>query len=396
MLPDFARSFAKECNGSKPTEGCMRQLLFLLRKEFQQLRRDPAMMRVLLVAPLVQMLVLSYAINTDLKEMKAVMVDLDRTQASSQFIAKFFGTDYFQRVHPEVGTFSEATTLLEHGKADLIVTIPRGFAADKLKNAQIGLTVDGQNSNVAGLGSGYAARLIADMNLTQMKEWKRQGRLPEGTDVQIRPVVRFWFNPELESKHFMVPGIVVMLISTVSGMLAGIAIVKEKEIGTIELLLVAPLERWQLVAGKLLPFFILSFGAMSLALAIGMIWFGVPFSGSSLTLIGGVSLYLVVMLSVGLLVSTMSATQMQAMFSVWFVLIFGIMTSGFFFPIENMPKWLQYITIPNPMRYMMEIMRSVLIKGSSLVDLKQQFAMLTGLGAIVFALAVTRFQKQLG
>ena len=374
----------------------MRQLVFLLRKEFQQLKRDPAMLRILLVVPIVQLLVLSYAINTDLKEMRAVIVDLDRTQESEKFIAQWFGTDYFKRVHPEVTSFAEGSELLQTGKADMIVTIPREFGKDRLRSAQIDLTLDGQNSNVAGLGSGYAARLIAEMNQSIMDEQKRLGKLPEGIDAQVRPIVRFWYNPDLDTKHFMVPGILVMLITIVSVLLSGIAIVKEKEIGTIELLLVAPLERWQLVAGKLVPFFIAAFFEVSLGLVIGILWFGIPFAGSPFTLALGVAFYLIVTLSLGLFISTFSSTQMQSMFSTWFFLMFAIMTSGFFFPVENMPKWLQYLTIPNPMRYMMEIVRSVFIKGSSVLQLKTQFAMLALLGAGLFTLAVTRFQKQLG
>ncbi len=374
----------------------MRQLLFLLRKEFQQLRRDPAMLRILFMMPIIQLLVLSYAINTDLKQMRTVVVDLDHTQESSKFITQFFATDYFKRVYPGTTTFADATHRIESTQTDLIVTIPRGFATDHLKNAQIGLTVDGQNSNVAGLGSGYAARAIAEINQSTLEDWKRQGRLPEGVDIRINPVVRFWYNPELEIRHFMVPGIAVLLVTLISGMLSGIAIVKEKEIGTIELLLVAPLERWQLVAGKLLPFFILSFIVITFALAVGMLWFGVPFTGSPLTLGLGLAFYLLVTLSIGLFVSTVSSTQMQAMFSIWFFMMFAIMTSGFFFPVENMPQWLQYLTLLNPMRYMMEIMRCVLLKGSSVLDLRSQFLSLAGLGIAMFTLAVNRFQRQLG
>ena len=374
----------------------MRQLLFLLRKEFQQLRRDPTMLRILLVMPIIQLMVLSYAVNTDLKQMRTVVVDLDRTQASAKFITDFFATDYFKRVHSEVTTFADAGKQVETSNADMIVTLPRGFANDREHNAHIGVTVDGQNSNVGGLASGYAARAIAQMNQTMLEQWKRQGRLPVGVDAKINPVVRFWYNPELNIRHFMVPGIVVLLITIISGMLSGIAVVKEKEIGTIELLLVAPLERWQLVAGKLIPFFISAFVVMTIGLTVGILWFGVPFAGSPLTLALGVALYLIVTLSIGLFASTVSSTQMQAMFSVWFFLIFAIMTSGFFFPVENMPKWLQYMTIPNPMRYMMDIMRSVLLKGSTMVELKEQFLALVALGVAMFTLAVSRFQRQLG
>ncbi|MDK9699141.1 MAG: ABC transporter permease [bacterium] len=374
----------------------MRQLFYLLQKEFWQFRKDPAMMRVILVVPIVQMLILSYAANTDLKEMRMIVIDYDRTIESRKLVETFYSSNYFKPAEETANSFSAATRELDHGNTDVILTIPSGYSrAITNSKAQLGLTVDGTNSNIAGLGSGYAAQIIAETNKKLMQERKDKGLLPDGMDVAIQPVVRIWFNPETNVKMFMVPGILVMLITTISGMLSGVAIVKEKEIGTIELLLVAPLSRWQIIAGKLIPFFILSFVVMGIGLTVGMLWFKVPFAGSVLTLIVGSSLYLGVTLAVGLFVSTFSSTQMQAMFSVWFFLIFGILTSGFFFPVENMPEWLQKLTLLNPMRYMMEIVRSVLLKGATFHHLTFQLLALGALAITTFSFAVARFKQQL-
>lgn len=367
----------------------MGPLLFLIRKEFLQIRRDPAMLRLIFIVPVLQMMVLGYAANLDLERVPVSFLDQDRTAASRALVDAFLAVSTFVP-GPAATDAAQLQDHLAHDLADLAVWIPAGYARDLVSGpAPIGITVDGTNSSSAGKIAGYAARIAQEEAERLATD---SGRAVSGP--RVESVTRFFYNPELQSRIYMVPGILVILVTIVSAMVTGMAVVREKEIGTLEQLMVTPLKARHLVAGKVVPFALLSYAALAVSTTLAVAWFRLPVNGSLLLLAGCMGAYLLVTLGVGLLASTVSSTQQQAMFTVWFFLIFGILMSGFFYPVANMPFWARLLTYANPMRHIMDIVRGVFIKGSGAADLWPQIAALAGMGVAVFAVAVRGFAKQ--
>ena len=372
----------------------MGRIRHLVRKEFRQILRDPAMLRLVFLMPIVQLFVFGYAANTDVENVSVARLDADRTPASRRLLEAFDHSDVFVP-----GPASETPTELERGilheRARVAIWIPEGFGADLAQGRTpvVAVTVDGQNSSVAGRAASYATELIQDA-IAREQRWR--GPDPtRGPPPRIEKVSRFFYNPELESRFFMVPGILVLLITVISALLTGMAVVREKEIGTLEQLLVSPLGPGQLIIGKTIPFVVISYLELAVAGAIAVAWFGLPLQGSLWLLAVAALAYLLVTLGVGLLASTVSSTQQQAMFTVWFFLVFAILMSGFFFPVENMPDWAQAITVVNPMRWVMEIVRGVFLKGADFGDMIVPLLALGAMGLAVFGAAVLAFGKRL-
>lgn len=370
----------------------LRPVRHLVRKEFRQIRRDPAMLRVAFITPVIQLFVLTYAANTDLRDARVALLDEDRRPTGRRLAEAVRESEVFAP-GPEAAGAAELERMLARGLADLALHIPRGLEADLLEErpAAVGLLVDGQNSSLAGRAAGYALAI----HRREQARARAEAGLSPPAGPRIEAVTRFFYNPELRSRFHMVPGILVMLVTVVSAFLSSMALVREKEAGTFEQLIVSPISPAQLMAGKTLPFAILAFGQLALGLAIAVLWFGLPLRGSIPLLAAGATVYLLVTLGLGLLVSTVSSTQQQAMLSVWFFLVFALLMSGFFFPIENMPPWAQTVTRLNPMRYFMTIMRGITMKGAGLADLWREFAALAALGILIFGTAVSRFRKRL-
>lgn len=368
----------------------MGPLLFLIRKEFLQIRRDPAILRLIFAVPVLQMMVLGYAANLDLDRVPVAFLDQDRTTESRALIDAFLATTTFVS-GPAATDRAQLQDHLAHDRADLTVWIPAGYARDLAagRPAPVGIAVDGTNSSSAGKAAGYASRIVGQEAARLGAE---SGRAAAGPRVEA--VTRFFYNPELRSRVYMVPGILVILVTIVSAMLTGMAVVREREIGTLEQLMVTPLKARHLVAGKVLPFALLSYLTLAVSTTLAILWFRLPVNGSLVLLAGCMGAYLLVTLGVGLLASTVSSTQQQAMFTVWFFLIFGILMSGFFYPVANMPAWARLLTYANPMRYIMDIVRGVFIKGSGAADLWPQIAALLGIGVTVFSAAVFKFSKR--
>jgi len=354
-------------------------LASLMRKEFLQLRRDHAMLRLVLVLPIVQLLVLSYALDNDLRNVRVSVLDEDRTPLSRGIADALWESDVFVP-GPPLASGDDLARSLKVGRCDLAVRIPAGLARDVAGNrsAAIGVHVDGTNSSTGGRAAGYAEAAIA--------------RAATGRDGRVG-AVRFFYNPELESRLYMVPGIIVMIATIVSAMLTGMAIVREKELGTLEQVLVTPLGSLQYVAGKSAPYALIALVDLALATGFAAVWFHVPLAGSPLVLLAGVLAYLAVTLSLGLIASVVSDTQQQAMFTVWFFLVFAIMLSGFFFPIENMPPWARVLTWLDPMRFFLAIVRGVLLRGAGFGDLARDLLVLAGMGAASFTGAVLAFRR---
>lgn len=360
----------------------LRPLGCLVRKEFQQLRRDTAMLRLVLVMPLIQLLVLSYALNNDLRNVKVSVLDEDRTPLAREMAEALWAADVFIP-GPTLEDGDALARALQRGEATLAVRIPRGFAAAVAADASpaVAVHVDGTNSSTSGRAAGYAEMVIA-------------GVAAGGT---LQPTeVRFFYNPELKSRLYMVPGVIVMLVTLISALVTGMAVVREKELGTLEQVQVTPISSLQFIAGKTLPFALIALFDLILATAFAMVWFHVPLTGSPGVLLLGVLLYLGVTLSLGLLASVVSETQQQAMFTVWFCLVFAIMLSGFFFPVENMPAWARALTSINPMRFFMAIVRGVLLRGAGVAALWDELAVLAAMGAAAFTSAVVMFRRSSG
>ncbi len=366
----------------------MSVLRTLVRKEFRQLRRDPALLRLVLVLPIMQLLVMSYALNSDLRDLRVTVLDEDRTTLSRS-LADAFPHGVTFTTGPDADGEAGLARLLREGRCDIAVHIPAGFARDVAdgRSPAIGLAVDGSNSSVAGRGAGYAEALLTREATRLAADGGRPGAAP------ITPVVRFFHNPELESRLYMVPGIIVILVTIISALVTGLAVVREKELGTLEQIRVTPLSPLQLIAGKTIPFALIALVDLLLATAFAMVWFHVPMAGSPFVLLLGVLLYLLVTLGLGLLASAVSGTQQQAVFTVWFGLVFAIMLSGFFFPVQNMPAWARALTWLNPMRFFMAVVRGVLLRGAGVGDLARELSVLALMGVAAFGGAVALFRR---
>jgi ABC-2 type transport system permease protein len=366
----------------------------LVRKEFRQLKRDRQMLRMLIVMPIMQMLVLGYATTTDLKNIRLTILDQDRTLQSREFAASFYQNNLFVRGDPAASP-GDLHTVLFRGRADVTLWIPQGFAENIAagRTSELALAVDGENSNAAGRTLGYAQAVVRQEE-TRLLEARRLAQ-PNAKIHRIEAVTRFFYNPELESRNYMIPAIMVILITMVCGMMSGMAVVREKEIGTLEQLLVTPLTPGQLIAGKLIPFAVLGIVELGFTTVLALIWFQITFAGSVLLLFGCALVYMIVVLGGGLLASTVSHTQQQAMFTIWFFTIFGILTSGFFFPVENMPSTIYYLTYANPLRFFMVIVRGIFLKDMQPADTLPSLIPLLIIGALTFVIAVRRFHKRI-
>ncbi len=361
----------------------------LIRKEFIQVSRDRNMLRLIFLMPVVQLLVLGYAVNLDVKKISLDVYDFNRSQTSRELVDAMKAGDYF--IPGEEGQTKERRPLwhladrFQDGSAQMAVIIPEDFSErlTRGENVTIGLMADGTDANSARIGLGYTAQIV------DRYAWKHTGLSPP---IGIRSA--FLYNPETESVYYMVPGIVATLLTMVTIMLTSMAIVREREMGTLEQLMVTPISGFVLLMGKITTFAILGLLEMVIALAVGVLWFGIPFVGSPLLLLALAVLFLISTLGMGMFFSTITSSQQQAMFLAFFSTIFAMLTSGFFTPISNMPQWMQYITYLNPMRYFMTIMRGILMKGAGIADLAPDIIALAVYGSVIFSLSVIRFKKR--
>ena len=374
-----------------------RRVRTLIRKEFLELRRMPQLLRVVIIAPIVQLTLLGYAATTDVTNVPLVVVDQDRSPSSRRLIERFAGSRYFKVVAEEVDP-RLVETHLASGRAWLALVIPAEFdealGAPVLRpgtaaaGAVLQVIADGTDSNSSGVALGYVQGVVGEFNASLAEERGAGRPALEGR-------VRVWYNPDLESRNFMVPGVLALLLLLVTANLTSMAIVRERELGTLDQLNVSPLGRWELILGKLLPYGVIGVLDAVLVIAVALYWFEVPLRGSLWLLLGASLIYLVCTLGVGLLVSTISSTQQQAMMtSVFFFLVPMIFLSGFIFPIENMPRPIQWVTTIIPLRYFLVIVRGIFLKGLDFGMLWPQFAALGAWGVSVLALAAVRARKR--
>ncbi len=372
----------------------MRRLLFLIRKEFQELRRNPRMFPVIFVAPVLQLFILGYAATTDVQNVPIVVADGDRTPASRDLIGEFEGSPYFSVIRV-VTTVDEVAHDLETRDAWMALAIPPDYGRMITGGTPTTLQViaDGTDSNSTNVALGYASSLIAEKASAIVSAQRRAAPRPVGS---LEARVRVWFNPLLSSQHFMVPGVLALLLMIITTVLGAMAIVREKELGTLEQLNVTPLRRWELTVGKLLPFAVIGVIDVFLVVGVAVLWFEIPLRGSFALLFGLSLVYLLCTLGLGLLVSTISESQQQAMMTaVFFFMMPMIYLSGFIFPIENMPAIIQPITYLIPLRYYLVIVRGIFLKGVGLESFWKDALMMLGWGVTVLALATMRSRKTL-
>jgi ABC-2 type transport system permease protein len=374
----------------------MRRLGFLVRKEFQELRRNPRMLRVLLIAPVLQLGILGYAATTDVNNVPVIVVDADRSTASRDLIGSFEGSPYFSVVGV-TSRHEDVEDALQHRTAWMAVSIPVGYGRAIADGTPVTVQViaDGTDSNSTTVGLAYATSLIAEKAVDVALARIGAGGL-------VRPIgslearTRVWFNPQLLSQHFMVPGVLALLLMITTAVLGAVAIVREKELGTLEQLNVTPLRRWELTVGKLLPFGLIGVIQTFLVVGVAVLWFQIPLRGSFPLLFVLSLVYLLCTLSLGLFVSTISSTQQQAMMTaVFFFMVPMIYLSGFIFPIENMPEIIQPLTYLIPLRYFLVIVRGIFLKGVGLESFWPDALMMLVWGLTVLALATVRSRKTL-
>lgn len=384
----------------------MHELLAVIKKEIQQLRRDRKVIPAMVLGPIIQLLALGFAANLDVLNVPLVLVDQDRSAASRDLVDRFLASGYFELVGTEDSPAAIDPWLLS-GDAQLALVIAPDYGNDLLtgRTPEVQVIADGTDSNSAGLGLGYASRLLAEAGAEiRRASFRTAPFVPAGRAAtlgmaspgtfELEP--RVWYNPDLRTRWFYVPAILAMVLMLVTMILPSVAVVREKEIGTMEQLIVTPLRPWQLILGKLTPFAVVGMLDLLIVTVLAVHLFGVPLRGSLLLLLALSFLFILTTLGLGLLVSTIVRTQQQAMgFCVYLLMVPMIYLSGLIFPIENMPKGFQIATYIIPVRYYANILRGIFLRGSGLDVLWPDALVLLGMGTAVLGLAVLRFRKTL-
>ncbi|MEO6094239.1 MAG: ABC transporter permease [Fibrobacteria bacterium] len=385
----------------------------VIRKEFAQLKRDKTSLRMMIMIPMVQMLLLGYALTTEVKHTPVAVLDHDGGTDSRSLIQAVSNNALFRfRGHAE--SEADLRAMLDRGKVKLGIIIPQGFsrqleAATRINpgsggpvlglgpegtGALVQLWVDGQDANSAGVARGYLSAVLNQWAMSHLgarleaSGIRLDQMIPVATDASVL------FNPLLKSTWYMIPGIAVILVTMVTALLTGFSIVREKEAGTLEQLMVTPLKPIHVVVGKAVPFFIIGVAELMVALAFGQLKFGVPFRGNYLTLLVFTSCYMLSSLGIGIFTSTVARTQQQALFIIWFFLLFFMLLSGFFLPVANMPHWVQIVTLANPVRWFMHVLREIFLKGSGFAELWREGLAMLAIGCTVFTFAVLKFNRK--
>lgn len=381
------------------------RIVEIIKKEFRQALREPRM-RVLLVGPpILQLIIFGFAVNLDVENSPIGWMDADRTPASRSLRESFEGSEYFAvTAYPE--TDAEVQRLLDRGDVRAVVRVLPGFGRDLARGQEtaVQILVDGTNSNTAAIVSNYISRVVGQYSREIMRQQQRDllarrsaldpnpARLAvSGLDIQAR----VWFNPHLYSRFYFVPGVIVNIVGLVTIMLTAMSIVREKELGTMEQLMVTPIRPMELMLGKLLPFGLVGILEVVLVTSAALLVFRVPFRGSAVMLFVSALLFLLTTLGVGLFISTISGTQQQAMMASFFFFLPSFMLSGFAFPIRNMPVAVQWLTYANPVRYFIEIVRGVFLKGVGVEILWPQMLALLAYGVLILVFSTLRFHKRL-
>jgi ABC-2 type transport system permease protein len=361
----------------------------MVRKEFRQIFRDPRLRRMIFVAPVVQLLAFGYAVSTDVRNVSTLVVDHDHTRASRELVEAFRASGYF-RIEGYADRPAEIVSALDHGTAVLGMVIPEGFERDASDaggpGARVQLLFDGTNSNLATVARGYAERIVLSRGAVSA--------IPAALPIDLRS--RAWFNPDLDSRDYNVPAVIGALLMLICLILTSLAVVREREIGTLEQLLVSPLRPGELILGKTLPFALIGTVELVLVVTIALTWFHIPFRGNPLLLLLASVLFLFTALGTGLLISTISNTQQEAFMSGFLVFLPSLLLSGFMFPVNSMPRVFQMLTLLIPLRHYLEIVRAVFLKGAGFEALWRQLLALLVMGVALLWAAARRFRGESG
>jgi len=371
----------------------MRTIGYIIQKEFKQIFRNKGMLPIIFVLPILQLVILSNAATYEVKNIKFAYIDADRTSTSRALIEKFNASSYFD-VSENFSSQKIANSAMLAGEVDVVLEIPNHFERNLVKDkaASLGVSINAIDGAAAGVENVYINEIIQSFNQEVRLEYMAVSPNMQ-KPVRITSIPSFWYNTSLDYKTFMVPGILVLLVTMITLFLSGMNIVREKEIGTLEQINVTPIRKGQFIIGKLLPFWIIGMGLLTIGLILAKLIFNTPMLGSILLLYFYTSIYILVILGMGLLISNFTDTQQQAMFIAWFFVVIFILMSGLFTPIESMPKGAQIITEFNPIRYFVEIVRMVLLKGSGLQDILPQLLKTLAYAVVMNILAVWSYKK---
>ena len=369
----------------------MRTILYILQKEFIQVFRDKTMLPIIFVVPIIQLLVLSFTATFEIKNVNLAVVDHDNSVLSSKLISKFSGSAFF-KLKGRAVNYKEAELSLKKSDIDQVIVIQNNFERNlnQGQSTHVQVVTNAINGSAASLMSAYANSIIADFNREIIVE--ENPLVNFGLPINVQ--ANFWYNPELDYKIFMIPGILVLLVTLIGMFLSAMNLVKEKEIGTIEQINVTPIKKYQFITGKLVPFWIIANIDLAFGLVVAYFVFGITVLGSLPLLFSIASLYLLAVLGLGLLVSTMTNTMQQSMFISWFLLVIFIMMSGLFTPVESMPNWAQIFNYLNPVAYFIKINRMIMLKGSGFADFQREVYLLIVYAISVLTLAITRYRKR--
>jgi len=383
----------RQLAGMGANQAGMRTLKFLLQKEFRQIFRDRSILSIIFMIPIIQLLILPWAADYEIKNIKLAVVDHDHSEYSRQLINKVTASGYFILTNYSA-SYNNGIKQVERDKADLILEIPAYFEKDLVKEneAKLFLAVNAINGVKAGLGSAYLRSIIQDYNSEVRMKWIQFPRFSPETNIEITS--SNWFNPLMNYKFFMVPGILVLLLTMVGSNLTAINIVKEKEIGTIEQINVTPVKKYHFILGKLIPFWCLGLVVFTIGFIIAWLVYGIVPVGSFFTIYFFAAVYLLAVLGLGLLISTYANNQQQAMLISFFIMMIFVLLSGLYTSIDSMPGWAKMITRFNPVSYFIEVIRMVVLKGSSLADIRYQLLTIFGFAVILNSWAVINYRKR--
>ena len=370
------------------------RLKSMLIKEFIQILRDPKMRAVIFIVPLFQIIVFGYAVNTDVKHIATAVYDLDNSVPSRELAARLQQSGYFD-ILTRVDSVGVIRDLIDHGRIKAAVQINHGFAAaiEGGRTAPLQIIVDGTDPNTARIVLSHAVKIAGRYSdqLLIDREVRRRGAAWQPPELELQS--RAWFNENLESRNYYVPGVMAQLVMIVTMMLSAMSVVREKEVGTMEQIIVTPIRRWEFILGKTLPFALIGYLNVTMVSTLAAFWFDIPLRGSLLLLGTATGVYLLSTLGFGLFISTVSRSQQQAMLSATMFMFPAMLLSGFAFPVENMPESIQYLTWINPLRHYLVIIRGIFLKGVGIEVLWLQIAVLAALGSSILAIAVYRFRK---
>ncbi|MGE5679862.1 MAG: ABC transporter permease [Bacillota bacterium] len=375
----------------------MKTIINIVIKEFLQIRRDKRLFAIVFMAPVLQLLFLGYAATMDVNTVHTAVIDQDKTVSSREFIRNFERSGYFS-IDYYLENYEKATDLIDKGKVLVTIIIPKDFEKkiNRSETVKLQTIFDGSDGNKTSIALGYVTSITSSYSKNILLDSKDRSGMKGSISGTLNPEVRVWYNPDLKTRNFMIPSIMGLVLMVITTILMSMAIVKEREIGTLEQLIVTPIKPYQLILGKIVPFIIIGFLEVLLVTSIMILWFNIPVRGNYFFLIFSSLLFVMSTLGIGLFISTISKTQQQAMM----VAQFGIMMpmiylSGFAFPIENMPQIIQYLTYMIPLRYYITILRGIILKGVGFTDLWVELLALFATGVIILFASSLRFKKRL-